>query len=199
MTRLLVTLFLAIALFTGQALAAEPITLNLPESVIAEAVTAIMPLDVKATSKTIQGQIRVISIKNLQLIDNHIQAQLHLTGDNLEFVTEMAGHQIRLKVGSVELNFNAMAQLRFDPARQTLFIKPIIDEVQAAKDASGGDAGHALVALLNGREFPVNMEDIDPLIAKTGAKTLIIATRIADVRARKDRLQISLAPKVTVK
>jgi hypothetical protein len=192
-------LLISSLLFANQAVASENITLNLPVSVIADAISAIMPLNVNATSQTIQGKITIISIKNLQLTDNHLNARLHLAGDNLEFVTEVAGHQIRLKVGSVELDFNVMAQLRFDAARQTLFIKPIIDEVQAVKDASGGDVGHALVSLLNDREFPVSMKNIDPLMAKTGTKTLIIATRIADVRARKDLLQLSLAPKITAK
>lgn len=175
----------------------EPITLNFPQSVISEVITAALPLEVDATSKTLQGSITIISISDLQLSDNHLACRLHLAGNQLQFLTEVAGHEIRLKVGSVEIDFKADSELRFDPKQQTLFVKPTIKELTASKDAAGGDIGHALVSLLNGKEFPVNMQDMDPIIARTGAKTLTIKTRIADVKAKKKRLQIHLAPQIT--
>lgn len=175
----------------------EPITLTLPQSVISEAITASLPLEVDATSKTLQGSITIINISDIKLTDNHLACRLHLAGNQLQFLTEVAGHEIRLKVGSVEIDFKANSELRFDPKQQTLFIKPIIEEVTSSKDAGGGDIGHALVSLLNAKEFPVNMQDIDPIIARTGAKTLTIKTRIADVKAKKERLQLYLTPKIT--
>lgn len=179
--------------------ASDNITLNLPESVISEAVTAVLPLEVDATSKTLQGTITIISISDLQLSDDHLACRLHLAGDNLQFLTEMAGHEIRLKVGAVDIDFTTKARLRFDRAKQNLYIRPIIDDIQASQDASGGDIGHALVSLLNGKEFPVNVQDLDPLIANTGAKTLTITMEIADIQAHEDLLQLSLAPKIATR
>lgn len=197
MRKFLFILCFCILLVTGKAVAAENITLSLPASVIGEAVTALLPLDVNATSKALQGQITVISIKNLQMLDNQVKARLHLSGKNMELVTDVAGHQIRLKVGSVDIDFNVLAQVRFDAAKQVLYIKPIIDEVQSAEDAASGDAGHALVALLNGQEFPLTLQKIDPIVAKAGTKTLTIANQITDIRARKDGLLFSLAPRIS--
>lgn len=174
----------------------EPITLTLPQSVIAEAISSTLPLDIDATSKTLQGTITIKSIKNLQLTDNHLACTLHLAGNQLQFVTDVAGHEIRLKVGSVEINFDADSELRFDRKQQTLFVKPIVKEVNSTKDASS-DIGHALVSLLNAKEFPVNMQDLDPIVARTGAKTLTITTRIDDIKASKEQLQLFLAPKIT--
>ena len=51
------------------------------------------------------------------------------------------------------------------------------------KDANA-DIGQALVALLNGREFPITLQNLDPIIAKSGAKTITINTRITDIRAQ---------------
>lgn len=201
MKRILQTLLTLFCLYligpTASSLAGEPITLNLPQSVINDAVAATLPLKVDATSKTLQGSITIIDISDIQLTDDHLACRLHLAGNQLQFLTEVAGHEIRLKVGSVEIDFKANSELRFDPKQQTLFIRPVIEEVKSSKDASGGDIGHALVSLLNAREFPVNMQDIDPIIARTGAKTLTISTKIADVKAKKKKLQLYLEPKIT--
>ncbi len=205
MTRLLFS-FLAIFLLVsaGPAQAAksaaktnENITLSLPQGVISQAIDAVLPLEVDATSKTLQGTITIIGISDLKLTDQHLACRLHLAGNQLQFVTEVAGHEIRLKVGSVEVDFKTSARLRFDPTQQILYIRPVIDEVKKSKDATGGDIGQALVSLLNGKEFPISMKDLDPIIARTGTKTLTISTKIADVRASKQQLQFFLAPKVS--
>ncbi len=86
-------------------------------------------------------------------------------------------------------DFKANAALRFDGAKQTLYIKPIVKDVAASGDGKNGEIGQALIALLNGREFPVSMQKIDPLIAEAGAKIVTISTRIADIQAKEDFLQ----------
>ena len=177
----------------------ETITLNLPESVLAKAVQAALPLDVDAKSNSLRGTIRIISINNLQLGDKLISCRLHIAGNNLQIVSELAGHQINLKVGEIELDFDCNARMRFDAARQILYVRPIVDKMQASKDASQGELGQALVSLLNGREFPISMQDMEPLIARTGSKTLIITMKFGNIQARKDMLQFSLVPRVTSK
>lgn len=200
-TRLKTVILLVTLLLPTHQLAAavETITLNLPESVLATAVQAALPLDLDAKSNSLQGTIRIISIKNLQLGDKYLSCRLHVAGSDLQIVSELAGHQINLKVGEVELDFDTRASLRFDAARQTLYIKPVIDKVTAGANTGQGDLGQALVSLLNGREFPVSMQDMEPLIARTGTKTLIITMKFVNIEARPDRLQFSLLPKISTK
>lgn len=197
MKRVLFLLLTLGTFFTTNLQAGDPITMSLPQSVISEAIAATLPLKVDATSKTLQGSITILDISEIKLTDDHLACRLHLAGNQLQFLTEVAGHEIRLKVGSVEIDFKANSELRFDPKQQTLFIKPVIEEVKSSKDVSGGDIGHALVSLLNAKEFPVNMQDIDPIIARTGAKTLTISTKIVDIRAKKKRLKLYLDPTIT--
>jgi len=191
--------FLTFFLFSWPVLANENITLNLPEKVIDRAITAMLPFDIDAHSKNIQGNITIINISKLEITEQHLSCQLHLAGNNLVFRTEIAGHEIKLKIGSVEIDFNASAALRFDNQKQTLFIKPVVKNVTAKGDKKNGEIGQALIALLNGREFPVTMQKIDPLIAKAGSKIVTISTAIADIQAKKDFLQFQLTPVVTSK
>lgn len=177
--------------------AQDRLTLSLPESVLAEAITASLPLEYKTASKSLKGNIRIIDISEIQLLDKHLACRLHLAGDKLQIITEMGGHNISLNVGSVELEFRTKAALRFDEKEQTLFITPAIEEVTSSQDAGGGDIGNTIVQLLNGNEFPINMQDIDPIITKAGAKTLTVTTRIADIRAKQDWLQVFLNPTIS--
>ncbi len=195
----LVTLILGLAATAGQVQAQDVISLTLPESVIAKATKAILPLDIDAHSKTLQGDITIINISELQLTDNQLACRLHLAGKNLAFVTDVAGHEIKLKVGEVEVDFLTTALIRFAPEKQTLYIKPIVKNVPKPGKNANADIGQALVALLNGREFPIAMQNLDPIIARTGAKTVTINTRIADIRAMPKAIGLSLAPIVSAK
>jgi hypothetical protein len=192
-------IFFAVLFFSWPVMANNNITLNLPEEVITQAITAMLPFDIDAHSKNIQGNITIINISELEITNQHLGCQLHLAGNNLVFVTEIAGHEIKLKVGSVEIDFKANAALRFDRAKQTLYIKPVVKNVTARGDSKNDEIGQALIALLNGREFPITLQKIDPLIAKAGAKTVTISTLITNIQAKEDFLQLELTPEITSK
>lgn len=195
----IVCLLLGLAGTISQAKGQDAISLYLPESVIAKATQTVLPLRIDAHSKALQGDITIINISELQITDNHIACRLHLAGSNLAFVTEVAGHEIKLKVGAVEVDFQTTAALRFDAEKQTLFIKPIVKNIPTAGKNGNADIGQALVAMLNGQEFPITMQNLDPLIARTGTKTITINTRIADIKAQPKAIGLYLAPAISAK
>lgn len=179
--------------------AEEFITLNLPEAVISKATAAILPLRIDAHSEAIQGDIRIINISELRLTNGHLACRLHLTGNQLALTTEIAGHEIKLQVGSVEIDFKADAAIRFDAKKQILYVKPLVKNIAANAPGSDADIGQALVGLLNGQEFPITMQQLDPLIARAGSKTITIHSTIADIAARPQAIQLSLRPRVTAR
>ncbi|MBU1568506.1 MAG: hypothetical protein KJ630_23130 [Proteobacteria bacterium] len=197
-------LALAFLLFTfigslQKAAAEDVITLTLPESVIAKAVIAILPLRIDAHSKSLKGDIIIRSITDFQLSNNQLACRLHLAGSNLGFVTEIAGHEIKLKVGAVEIEVQTNATLRYDAAQQILFVKPVVKNLSPGGKDANADIGQALVALLNGKEFPVTLQNLDPIIAKSGAKIITINTRITDIKAQPEALRLSLVPIISAK
>jgi hypothetical protein len=187
---------LTLAALSGPAAAEDFITLTLPETVIADATAAILPLRIDAHSKSIEGDIHIINISELQLTDNHLACRLHLAGTNLVLLTEIAGHEIKLKVGEVEIDFKAEAAIRFDTKKQILYIKPMVKDVATGGAGAGADIGQVLVALLNDREFPVAIQDLDPLIARAGSKTITFNSTIADIKAKPHSVQLSLRASV---
>ena len=196
---LLILQILTLVAFSSPLMAMDYITLNLPETVIAKATAAILPLRIDAHSKSIEGDIDIINISELQLTENHLVCRLHLAGTKLAILAEIAGHEIKLKVGSVEIDFKTDAAIRFDAKKQILFIKPIIRDVATGSPGSSTDIGQALIAVLNGREFPVTMQELDPLIARAGAKTITINTTIANIEAKPKSIQLSLLSSVATK
>jgi hypothetical protein len=200
--KLCLTLTFLLLTFAGslhEAAAEDVITLTLPESVIAKAVTAVLPLRVDAHSKSVQGDIVIKSITDFQLGSNQLACRLRLAGTNLGFVSEIAGHEIKLKVGSVEIDVQTNATLRYDVAQQTLFVKPVVKNLSPGGKDANADIGQALVALLNGREFPITLQNLDPIIAKSGAKVITINTRFIDIKAQPESLRISLVPLISAK
>jgi len=196
------TLLLSLIIFaTSSTLSSadDAISLNLPESVISRATKAVLPLTIDAHSKTIKGDIIIINISNLRLTRGHLACRLQLAGNNLAFVTEIAGHEINLKVGSVQLELDTNAAIRFDQKQQMLFLRPLLQDISKKQNTSNANISQALIAILNGREFPIRMQNIEPLIAKTGTKTLTINTRITDIKANQGFLQLKLLPTITAK
>ena len=191
---LLLAMILLAPLSAAQA--RKMLTISLPETVLSEAISAALPLDYVATSKTLKGTLRIIDLSELQLGDQQLSCRMHLAGQQLQIVTELGGQSIRLNVGDIELDFQTNASLRFDQSRQTLFITPQIEKVNSAKDAGGGDLGNALIQLLHGNEFPVKIDDLEPFVTRAGARTLTVTTRIADIRSQKEWLQIFLDPQI---
>jgi hypothetical protein len=201
--KLLLSLALFLAVIAGQAspaAAEEVITLMLPQAVIAKAFTALLPLPIDARSKSVQGDIVIKNIKDFKLGNNQLACRLHLAGSNLGLVTEIAGHEIKLKVGAVEIEVQANATLRYDTGQQTLFVKPVVRNLAPAtgKNANA-DIGQALVALLNGQEFPITLQNLAPIIAKSGAKTVTINTRITDIATQPEALKLSMVPVIATK
>lgn len=195
-----ISFFLICLLLPSQLLGAtdnnELITLNLPESVLVQAVNKMVPLDVKVSSQSLKGSISIISIDDIRLKNQQISCRLNLIGKNLRLVTEIAGHKINLNVGSIQLNFNANARLRFDEKMQMLYVRPVLRN-KPNSPPKKGDIANALLAFISGRDFPVAIKKLKPLIADTNNKSIIIAMKIRNIEAVNGALRISITPSVT--
>ena len=88
------------------------------------------------------------------------------------------------------------AGLRFDPAKQMLYVKPVISDLQASSTTAQGDINDILMAYLNNREFPVKMQQMEPLIAETSGKTININMNIVGIHTRQGILQFDILPHI---
>jgi hypothetical protein len=173
------------------------IGMNIPAEVIGNALQKILPLELDGNSSRLEGKITIVDISALQLHNNKISSHLDLQGDDLNLITTVGNQDIHLKLGSARIGVDCDAELRYDAAEQTLYIRPIARETQSTEALQNGDIGQALLLFLNGREFPLVMEDIQPIITEASDKIITIKTRIADITSVEGALQLSLDPVVT--
>jgi hypothetical protein len=173
------------------------ITMNLPEAVIEKSMKQILPLSLEGSSSTLEGTITVMDITDLRIKNQQILFHLDIMGNNLHLVTRVANQDIRLKLGSARVDFDCDARIRYDAAKQTLFIRPTASDVQGSEALSKGDIGQTLLLFLNGREFPLTMQNLKPIITEASDKIITINTKIVDVKGVEGALQLSLSPTVT--
>ena len=174
--------------------------MNLPISVIKEAIAKTLPMNVPINSKALLGSIAIDEIKNLQFTENKLSAHITLSGQKLNIVTSIAGHDLRMKIGSLTMSFQCDATTRFDSASQTLFIKPVITNLQST-DESKTSVASTIALLFNDQEFPLQIEKLQPIVTDTGKKFLNISMSITNIKLRPDSLLLSIRPiiKTTLK
>ena len=198
MARVIILLFSWIVLLSQNVHAEknnlEAITLTIPESMLAEAVRQSLPVLIDPGSDTVEGSISIESIDNLQLGDQQISALITLIGNDIKIKTTIAGQQLRLKLGTVKLDFNITADTRYDGSSQTLFIKPTVTDLKTQDGQTGDELGNLLIGLFNGREFPLAIDKLQPIITDTGSKKLAIEMQINNVTISTDLLTMRLLP-----
>lgn len=192
-------------LMIGSAVAAtdndeqQYISLNIPQVVLSDVIQKALPIRVDTDSGALNGEITVVKIDKLQFDDQRIACNIVLAGRNLELATELAGHEIRLKVGNIDLDFFCTGVVRFDEAEQTLYIRPTVSDFQSTEENKQTELGKTILTLLNGREFPITLDRIEPIVAKASNKTVVIDNRLAGVKLTKQGLTLSLLPQVSTR
>lgn len=177
--------------------AQKPVTITLPEETIASSIKAILPFQIDTRKIPVKGKMTIVDIDNLQITNGGISCKLKLSGQNMALSTNIGGHQLNLDVGSLQLDVNAYTTLHFNSAKQILYIKPAIKETKSSGNGKAAQIGPTLIALLNGQQFPIALQPLQPIVMQTGNKQVVIKTRIVDVSAQKDKLQLHLLPAIS--
>ena len=177
---------------------AQPILLSLPETVVAEMVQKSLPLAVSQPSESLAGLISVEKIENLDFKDNSLGATVTMSGRDVQLNTNLGGHNLLLKVGTVELDFSLEAITRFDKASQTLFIRPSVTGIDQ-RGSQNNEVGNLIAALFNEQELPVALENLEPIITDLVNRQLVIDMSVEDIRFLPDSVEILLSPQTSVK
>ncbi len=173
----------------------QNIKMTLPDSVIKEAIHKTLPLTFKLQSSNLLGSVSIDKISNLRFQNNKLSSHITLSGHELNLVTSIAGHNLRMNIGTVTMNFRCDATIRFDASSQILYVKPVITEIESTGNQKT-DIAATISLLFNNREFPLQMEKLKPLVTNTGDKLLNISMLISNMELRPDSLLISIEPKI---
>ena len=117
-----------------------------------------------------------------------------MVGRDVQVNTEIAGHQIMLKIGNVDLHFQIDAALRYDQASQTLFIRPQLTDLKNGTKEQNMEVGNLITGLFHDKELPLAIDRLQPIIADIGSKKLIIDMRIDDIVVQPGALVLHILP-----
>ena len=172
--------------------------MNLPVSIVQSAADKSLPLTFKIDSKALLGTISIDKIEDLKFFKDKLSSHISMSGHDLKIVTSIAGHDLKMKLGNVTMSFQCDATIRFDAAKQTLFIKPIITSLQSS-NAQTTDVASTIALLFNNRELPLQIEKFKPLVANTGNKLLNISMNTNNIELLPDSLLLSISPIIEAK
>lgn len=199
MKKITVILALVLGLMVNPAWAGpQTVTINLPETVVEQAIQKILPFTVTNTSESLAGLISIEKIDNLRFADQSVAGAIAMAGRDVRVNTEIAGHQILLNVGNVDLSFQVSAALRFDRPTRTLFIRPTVTSLDQGGAQQNNDIGNLIVALFNDKELPVAIDELQPIITDIGSSMLIIDMQIDDITVAPRALTIHVLPDTRV-
>lgn len=175
--------------------ASKNIVLSLPAETVLTSLQKALPLDIPSQNRQLQGDITLESLDRLVIHNNIITVHGVLSGKNLVVTTNLAGQDIQLKVGEVRLPMTCDLQTRFDPARRQLFVTPrFTDTVQNAGNPQ--DPLTPLLAALGGREYLVDLDALQMINVKVGAKTIPIVMEPVNIEGVNNTLIFQMLPRV---
>ncbi len=175
----------------------QAISMTFPAAVVQDILTKSLPLNMEIDSGTLLGAVSIDAVEDLRILQDTLSSKITLSGHKLNLITTIAGQKLRMKIGTLTMSFHCDATIRFNPADQTLYIRPVITDLESSGNRNG-DIASAIVLLFNNREFPVALGKLKPISRETDRKTITIAMRVNDVSLQPDTLLLTIIPAVSV-
>jgi len=169
-------------------------TISIPEDVLFRTIKDGLPIPIEAQSQYVQGDIIFESLEKLQVREKSMFLQGVASGRNISMGTTIAGREITMQLGNVQLPVTCELFLRFDSSKKILFVMP-----RFPKPNDPADALQLLLASLGEDEYPVELGAISPIIAEVGNSIIPIELEPVDIQTQKGLLLIKMKPTVSKK
>lgn len=176
----------------------QAITISVPGEILKEVIRDALPIPLETPENYLKGEIVIDSLSDLRVEENSIFLSGIVLGRNLAMTTRIADRDISVKLGSVRLPVTCELVPRFDKAKQILYITPYFSKTGNEKNADIADALITLLAAFNDREYPLEMDSLEPLMVRAGKRDIPVKLEPVDVQLEKGTLVVKLMPRVLV-
>ena len=175
--------------------AQRAIVITMPAETVLASLQKMLPLAIPSHNEQLQGDIVLESLDRLFIHDNILSLRGVLSGKNLVIITNIAGQDLRLKLGQIHLPVTCDLQTRFDQAKRKLFVTPRFAETVADKNSQEASVG-SLIGALGGREYPVDLDALQLLNIKMGTRSIPIAMEPTNIAGTDNALIFRLMPRI---
>ena len=186
--------------FSFTAVAADQAaTISIPEEVLFRTIKDGLPITIEAQSQYVQGDIIFKSLEKLQVREKSMFLQGIASGRNITMGTTIAGREITMQLGNVQLPVTCELFLRFDSSKKILFVMLHFPKPKSLYSTNPADALQLLLASLGEDEYPVELGAISPIIAEVGNSIIPIELEPVDIQTQMGLLLIKMKPTVSKK
>ncbi|PID71470.1 MAG: hypothetical protein CSB34_07110 [Desulfobulbus propionicus] len=198
MKQLLLTLFLvffglgsSITVSAEHAQQPQDIEITLPAKALLTSLRAMLPFPVETNQAEIAGQILITAIHSLRINNNILSLQGVIQGNNVAIATKIAGQNIRLKFGEVNVPITCDLHTRFDAAAQTLYVTPTFPPKSEPPAAA---STQPLFNAMGGKEYPIAIDPLDLSIFSIDNRPIPLIMVPTNITGQNNVLTVSLRP-----
>lgn len=189
-------LFLPATIFPAAAVD-QSVTISIPDAVLFQAIKDGLPFPIEAKSQYVQGDVFLQSLEKLEVLENSLFLKGVVAGRDFTMNTTIAGKDISMNLGSVQLPLSCELFLRFDGNKKILFVTPRFPKPKSMYTTDPADALLLLLSSLGEKEYPVELGAIQPILAKAGTHDILIELEPVAIQTQKGLLLIRMRPRVS--
>ena len=172
------------------------VTITLPEEVVRESIRDALPLSIAPQSDHVEGTLVIESISRLEMTDNGVFLKGQILGTNMVVSTRIGNQDIRMRIGEFRYPLTCDLSFRYDSALKILFITPHLVQPEKTLEGKNANAILPVLALLDNREYPVSLGDIQDFNTEIGQRKISVAMEPVDVQISQSQVILKMVPKV---
>ena len=193
-----IILLLLVSSSTAQVDSLKETTVVVPAESIARAIKPLLPYKIDL-GENFLGSFFVKSVKNIRIEKGKILFSSLISGKDIKYATKIGEQVVNFVVGEVNLASRWEVSFKFDKTNKKLLLKPYLQDSKNEKEFSQGDALlNTLLTAFSGIEYPIELNDLEPVKSEFYNQLLTVNTDVSDVYAANDKLFIELIPTVEI-
>ncbi|MGD8263419.1 MAG: hypothetical protein PVG08_12535 [Desulfobacterales bacterium] len=191
-------LFLLVSSSTAQVDSLKETTVVVPAESLARVIKPLLPYKIDL-GKNFLGSFFVQSIENIRIEKGKILFSSLISGKDIKYATKVGEQVVNFVVGDVNLASRWEVSFKFDKTNKKLLLKPDLQVPKNENEFSQGDAlVNTLLTALSGIEYPIELNNLEPVKSEFYNQLLTAKMDVSDVYAANDKLFIELIPTVEI-
>lgn len=176
----------------------QEMTVVLPTQSLTKVIKPLLPYKIDL-GENFLGSFFIKSIDNIRINNDKIYFSSLIIGRDIKYATKIGNRVINFGVGDVNLTSLWEVSFRYDKSKKTIFMKPYLQDSKDKKKFSQGDVLlNALLTALSGEEYPIELDNLEPVKSEFSDQLWMLNMDVVDVYAGNDKLFIELIPTVQI-
>ncbi len=193
--KLLAGCHIILLLLTSNTYASDrDIQVILPAETVLHTLQKALPFQLPLVNADVSGEASITRLNELSILGNTLFIKGVLQGHNLSVVTTIAGQNIHLKLGQVQLPISCNLHIRFDTHRQRLYVTPVFPDLD---QQNGTDPSlNPLMGALGNKEYLVPFDFSQHMTLQLGAQAIQLAMMPVQIKGYDNSLIVRLQPRL---